>query len=137
VGVVDLGQAWAKDKPRFTILSKDTDWVLDSTTALQWQLTPGSSMVWSDAVTYCTNQGGGARLPEVKQLISLVDYSVASPGPVLPPGHPFTNVESVLAGYWSATTVAGNPSAAWLVGFDFGFVTLNGKTFPNHAWCVR
>ena len=120
-------------KPRFSVLSKDPAWVLDHTTSVQWQKAPGSTMAWSDAVTYCTGLGDGARLPEVKELISLVDYSVASPGPVLPPGHPFTNVQS--AGHWSASTSAGNPSFAWVVNFGGGDVYLNDKTNGNIAWC--
>jgi hypothetical protein len=135
VGVVDLGQAWAKDKPRFTILSKDPDWVLDRTTALQWQKAPGSEpMVWSIASTYCTDLGGGSRLPEIKELISLVDYSKLNPA--LPEGHPFQGVQSAI--YWSATPLqGGDPSFAWVVNFNVGLVGFDPKVLPNHAWCVR
>ncbi len=50
---------------------------------------------------------------------------MASPGPTLPPGHPFTNVQP--AGYWSASTHGVTPTTAW-VGF-FGQV-VGG---PPHA----
>jgi len=138
VGLVGLAQAEKPIKPRFSILSKDTEWVLDSTTALQWQKAPAGSelMVWSTAFTHCADLGGGSRLPEVKELISLVDYSVASPGPVLPAGHPFVDVQS--AGYWSATARAGNPTFVWYVLFDSGFVAGDAlKSNAARAWCVR
>ena len=132
VGVVDFGQA---GKPRFTSSSKDPDWVLDSTTSLQWQRTPGGFVLWDAARTYCTNLGGGARLPEIKELISLVDYSVAYPGPALPTGHPFLSVQSAI--YWSATTAAGFPSDAWYVDFSRGDNSRFAKTSSGNAWCVR
>ena len=126
-----LAQAEKPIKPRFVVLS--TDWVLDRTTALQWQKTPGSAMAWSDAVTYCTNQGGGARLPEIKELISLVDYSKFNLA--LPEGHPFQLVPSFV--YWSATTFADGPTDAWIVFLSSGDVNLSGKAAGILAWCVR
>jgi hypothetical protein len=46
----------------------------------------------------------------------LIDPSVAPPGPTLPLGHPFQNVQS--ASYWSATTIAETPTNAWNVFFN-------------------
>lgn len=134
VGLVGLAQA-KPNKPRFSILPSDNAWVLDSTTALQWQKTPGTAMPWSTASTYCTDLGSGSRLPEIKELISLVDYSVAYPGPALPAGHPFVDVQ--WAGYWSATAGASAPSDAWVVGFDDIGVYRNGKAASVRVWCVR
>ena len=74
-----LAQAGKKITPRFTVLSKDPAWVLDTTTALQWQKTPNSEpMPKTNADAYCSSLGDGSRLPEVKELISLVDYSQGS-----------------------------------------------------------
>jgi hypothetical protein len=74
------------------------------------------------------------RLAEVKELISLVDYSVEPPGPVLPPGNPFNSVQPDL--YWSTTGLAGTPAFAWLVNFIDGNVTFLFKVSLIHAWCV-
>ena len=73
---------------------------------------------------HCTARttGGrkGWRLPSIPELASLIDPSVAPPGPTLPPGHPFLTVQSAF--YWSASTVAVNPASAWVVHFLNGNV---------------
>ena len=131
VSAGDFGQA-----ARFKILSKDPDWVLDSTTALQWQRMPGGgSMTYDIAFAYCANLGGGARLPEIKELYSLVDYSVAYPGPFLPAGNPFLNVQSAF--YWSATPTAGYPGQEWYVDFSNGWLYGTLTSSSGYAWCVR
>jgi hypothetical protein len=67
-----------------------------------------------------------------------INKDVASPGPTLPAGHPFTNIQSSSAkGYWSATTMAANSALAWHVFFDNGLVTGNGKLVSDFVWCVR
>jgi hypothetical protein len=81
-----------------------------------------------------TSNGGDWRLPNVRELHSLIDYSRSS-SPVLPSGHPFTNVQSNY--YWSSTTIASNPSDAWVVSLNFGGVYAYGKTFNFFVWPVR
>jgi len=138
-----LSRSWDKKIPntsRFTVL---TDFggaaVRDNETGLVWEQSPETKTVnWSGARFQCTSRkiGGrmGWRLPSVHELASLVDPSV-SPGPTLPAGHPFTNVQA--AHYWSATSLAGKPSRAWNVGFIMGMVH-DIKTTDNHnVWCVR
>ena len=92
---------WDKKLPntsRFTVL---TDFggaaVRDNETGLVWEQSPEAKTEnWSGARFHCTRltTGGrkGWRLPSVHELASLVDPSVA-PGPTLPAGHPFTNVQ--------------------------------------------
>ena len=85
------------------------------------------------------NVGGqkGWRLPAIAELASLIDPSVPSPGPTLPPGHPFLNVQTS-AHYWSASTVAENPTGAWGVRFSNGEVEPLSKSSPAFfVWCVR
>jgi hypothetical protein len=77
----------------------------------------------------------GWRLPAIAELMNLIDPSVLFPSLSLPPGHPFLNVQS--ASYWSATTVADNPSSVWAVSVSGGFVVTSGKELSNHVWCVR
>ena len=67
------------------------------------------------------------------ELASLVDPNQSNPA--LPPGHPFTNVQS--SGYWSATTSADGPTIAWGVVFGDGGVSTFGKIAPFFVWCVR
>jgi hypothetical protein len=65
-----------------------------------------------------------------------VDPNNPGGNPYLPPGHPFSNVQSSF--YWSATTAAGNTSFAWLVDFLNGGVSQGFKSnFIHFVWCVR
>ena len=114
--------------------------VLDKNTGLVWEQAPAATIAtWATATNTCINKnvGGqkGWRLPSIPELASLIDPTVTAPGPTLPAGHPFTNVQS--AGYWSAATGAGLPSVAWLVDFGHGLVIFDGKTNSIYAWCVR
>jgi uncharacterized protein DUF1566 len=108
-----LAQNWYKVLPtaeRFVILTGFTsDAVLDKSTGLVWEMSPQMATAkWSVARFTCINKtvGGqkGWRLPSIPELTTLIDPSVAGPGPTLPSGHPFQNVQS--ANYWSATTIA-------------------------------
>jgi hypothetical protein len=113
--------------------------VLDKETGLVWEKSPSTtSMPWEDATDACRNksvgQRKGWRVPTVEQLASLVDPLVASPGPTLPIGHPFTSVQS--AHYWSATTYEWNIASAWFVSFVNGSVNYNYNP-AYYVWCVR
>ena len=138
-----LSQSWDKKLPgtsRFTVL---TDFggaaVRDNETGLVWEQSPETKTVnWTGARFQCTSRkiGGrmGWRLPSVHELASLVDPSV-SPGPTLPAGHPFANVQA--AHYWSATSFAGKSTHAWNVGFVMGMVHDIKITDSHNVWCVR
>ena len=57
---------------------------LDSATGLVWQQGVGPQLVdWSDAVSTCTGLAGNFRLPSIKEMQTIIDYSVVSPGPTL------------------------------------------------------
>ena len=114
--------------------------VFDSETGLVWEQAPIiSELSWNDAQNHCNtlSKGGrqGWRLPTIQELASLVDPNNPSGNPALPPGHPFSNVQSSL--YWSATTLAANTNAAWTVLFSNGIVTLGLKTGIFFVWCAR
>ena len=137
-------RAWNRKLPAATRFLVQTDWaseaVLDKETSLLWERSPQLATAnWTNARFTCTSKttGGrkGWRLPSVHELASLVDPFV-TPGPTLPPGHPFTNVPS--ANYWSAaTTNAEGPTFAWIVNFANGVVSFADKPFANQVWCVR
>jgi len=146
-GVIDLSGArpnWDKALPsaqRFVLLAAfNNDAVRDNNTGLVWEKSPQTAAVtWNGARFACINKnvGGqkGWRLPSIPDLASLIDPSVAHPGPTISPGHPFHNIQS--AGYWSATTNAEDASDAWFVYFGLGFVDHDSKAHTGHAWCVR
>ena len=127
---------------RFIILPAfNSEAVLDKETGLVWERSPQTTSArWSVAHHTCIekNVGGqkGWRLPSLQELTSLVDPSIAPPGPTLPPGHPFLTVQPTV--YWSATRVDEDARGSWAVHFGLG----GGATFINwahsvQAWCVR
>jgi hypothetical protein len=138
-----LSQSWDKKlsgASRFTVLSDfGGAAVRDNETGLVWEQSPETKTVnWVSARFQCTSRkiGGrmGWRLPSVHELASLVDPSV-SPGPTLPAGHPFANVQA--DHYWAATSFAGKPTHAWNVGFVMGMVHDIKVTDSHNVWCVR
>jgi hypothetical protein len=134
LGIMELGQAKPPSEERFSVLSKDPTWVLDRTTGLQWQKSPGTGLInWQAASEYCISLGNESRLPEIKELISLVDYSQWDPP--LPQGHPFQGVQS--AEYFSATAQAGLSIQGWVVQFFGGAVFYVNRANVYRAWCVR
>jgi hypothetical protein len=154
VGPYYAPPSWNRTLPsaaRFMVLTNFASAaVLDRETGLVWEKTPTIiSTTWSGARGTCANLvvvGGrkGWRLPSLPELASLVDPNV-TPGPTLPPGHPFTTgptgVQS--ANYWSATTLALDPpaivapTAAWIVNFGTGNVFAGIKSGGVLVWCVR
>lgn len=133
---------WDKNYPsdsRFEVLAAFSNQaVLDKNTGLVWEQAPDTTTrSWASATVNCVNKtdGGtrGWRLPSVAELASLIDPSLAAP---FVPASVFTGVQS--AGYWSASTNAVDPTAAWHVDFGNGIVSLVFKTgFVRYAWCVR
>ena len=104
-------------------------WIHDNKTKLEWGPSSTERMAWAEAKIWCKQQGG--RLPEIQELVTLVDYSRHNPAidPI------FGNTQSSY--YWSSTTFAYNPSYAWDVGFSGGFVYYVGKTSSSYVRPVR
>ena len=141
-GVIQNSDKVLSAAQRFVILPAfNSDAVLDKETGLVWEKSPQTTTArWSAARRACIEKsvGGqkGWRLPSLPELRSLVDPSVAPPGPTLLPGHPFLAVQSAV--YWSETRVGEDPTGAWAVHFGLG----GGAVFINwahavQAWCVH
>ena len=114
--------------------------VTDTQTSLQWQDdyidNDGSikNANWTTAIEYCEALSLGGtewRLPNKKELLSIVDYSTSdfSISPV------FVNTASSY--YWSSTSFAGGASRAWLVSFGNGQMDYYLKTDTYFVRCVR
>jgi hypothetical protein len=122
---------------------------LDRETGLVWERAPGTQFFltrpWFDAHLQCNQKTWGNRkgwrLPTIQELASLVDVTVPPPGPVLPAGHPFINVQTSEA-YWAATTFAepNVPPEAYEA-YALNFATGNMGSGPKDRfifyWCVR
>jgi hypothetical protein len=100
---------------------------------------------WNEALTFCNNLAIGScglndgsaagdwRLPNRKELFSLLDYSQYYPA--LPQGHLFDNVQ--LVGYSSASTRANNTSYAWVQALFIGHQYWSRKNTSGPVWPVR
>lgn len=115
----------------------------DQETGLVWENFPSAGFFnWTAAINHCATRQVGNRkgwsLPSRKQLASLMDTNsilCLGGGLCLPDGHPFQNVES--ANYWSASTISGSPTFAWLVNFFLGGELIKSLDGKGLAWCVR
>jgi hypothetical protein len=125
--------------------------VHDNFTGLTWQesvpTTGGDdgfgNYSWSDAKSHCAElalDGGGWRLPKVKELATLVDDATENPAidssvfPGLP--KPYTTGNS--GSFWSSTVVASYPATAGLlVDFEGGPIYEDGVQYPYQVRCVR
>jgi hypothetical protein len=91
---------------------------------------------WQNALKYCSglvlDGHDDWRLANVKELQSIIKYSTFSPAIDTTK---FSSTKSDY--YWSSTTVAGNASDAWGVGFGSGGVGNHDKTISYYVRCVR
>ena len=110
--------------------------VTDTKTRLVWQKTHGSQRNQTASLTYCENLTLGSlsdwRLPNIKELGSIVDLSVRLPSI---DGTAFPNTSA--GGYWSSTTRTDEGSYASFVDFSNGGQDTEGKTRSNSVRCVR
>jgi hypothetical protein len=141
MGIIqDLDETIAPEK-QFTDHGDGT--VTDNFTGLMWTKDANLAGIktWQEALDYVANMNTGSgtyghtdwRLPNVKELASLVDY--AEYHVALPTDHPYTDVQSVF--YWSSSTDAYNPSAAWVVGMYGGSTYEYDKDYCYCVWPVR
>jgi formylglycine-generating enzyme required for sulfatase activity len=113
--------------------------VYDTKTKLTWQqAAPATTYAWADAKTYCASAtvssalgGSGWRLPTVKELQTLVDYTTTS-APVIDP-----TFQGPAAYFRSSSPVAGSPANAWGIDFTAGYIALAGVTDMAYVRCVR
>jgi hypothetical protein len=155
-GELETGVDWPE--PRFTIHDMGTpqvadDTVTDNLTGLMWTRNADhGSMRWKDgsdypALEYCNSLEVGVygdwRLPNIRELHSLIHYGVC--GPAVPntagtakwsEGHPFTGLDPAPY-YWSSTTDENDPEEAWQVNMFNGEVYDEKKDTDHYVWPVR
>jgi len=137
-GALQKGVAWPA--PRF-VVQPGSNTVLDNLTGLMWTLNANiisGQTNWDGAVDFCRtlNYAGYSdwRLPNRREMLSLIDDGQTN-SPVLPAGHPFTNVQS--ATYWTSTTYGLGTSRAWGVSVLNGYSDFFQKTSFYYVWPVR
>lgn len=117
----------------------DSETVVDCITGLEWQRTvDAASYTQPDAVAYCGGLALGGytdwRLPSRIELMTLVDYSIAEPGPMIDAAA-FPSTPS--AAFWTSSAFAGFPPNPWFILFDTGESLYNDITPAIRARCVR
>lgn len=119
---------------------------VDNRTGLMWLTDPRTDagfkgpQTWESALTSCTVTLNGMayagytdwRLPNVRELMSIVDYSKS-----LPRINTTAFPNTVSGIYWTSTTYVPGPASAWYGGFSSGSVNITSKTGNNYVRCVR
>jgi hypothetical protein len=120
---------------------------VDNRTGLMWVTNPSTdagfkgTQTWESALTSCTVTLNGMayagytdwRLPNVRELMSIVDYGRAASPYINTTAFPGT----ISSYYWSSTTYIGGPGNAQGVYFDTGGVNIKTKTNNYYVRCVR
>lgn len=122
--------------------------VVDTVTGLVWQgcvagrhgrnCGDGAAAMgtWDRAASECAALAWGGfddwRLPDVRELASLLDTRVRSPA-IDPAAFP----ETAVGWYWSSTPWVFDPPSVWQVNFSSGHVGTADKPFPANWRCVR
>jgi len=149
-GELQAGVPWPV--PRFIDHGDGT--ITDSLTGLMWlkdatclgiNIWRNTALYITDFNTYPENYSSRCydytasyddwRLPNLKELQSLIDYSQYEPP--LPSGHPFKNVQSSYFYYWTSSTYSNDPKGAWSVDIWYGIVYPFIKELQFFIWPVR
>lgn len=121
--------------------------VTDTVTDLVWLKNgdPFGLRTWDQSLALCNSLAAGAaglsdgslagewRLPNVREMESLIDYN--NVGPCLPAGNPFTNVRP--SSYWTSTSVSSAPTEAMFVILGVGPSIFENKEHTFFLWPVR
>lgn len=147
-GDLMMGVAWPD--PRFTDNNDGT--VTDNLTGLIWLKranyinTNGGTGddTWGIALSFANGLSDGEcnlsdgsvdgdwRLPNIKELCSLIDFGSTT---LLPSGHPFLGADYGV--FWSSTTSVFNTNAAWFLGIADCVLFYYSKSYTAYAWPVR
>lgn len=124
--------------------SSDGSEVTDSATGLIWKRC-AEGMTWSSGT--CTGPAtkythkaalqlrlNGWRLPNIKELASIVDHSKSNPAITDPSSFPNTPFDTY---FWSSSPYLGNSNYAWSVNFDAGYVNGYNRTNDVYVRLVR
>jgi len=119
------------------------DIILDRATGLMWAddgnaagCNNGATINWTNGIAYANGLMFAGfsdwRMPNIKELVSIVNYGRGDPAIYIPP---FSN--TALWYYWSSTTAALGIVLAASVDFRGGAFTGQLKTELNYLRCVR
>jgi hypothetical protein len=139
----DYEKGVTSPNPRFTNHFDGT--VTDNLTGLMWAQNANlvGELIWYHAILNVNDLSLGSngcgtsytdwRLPNVRELQSLIDFGIHNPA--LPSGHPFLNVQSDY--YWTSTTSDIDGLKAWYVNMGNGNTYYVPKDDGFYVWPVR
>ena len=113
---------------------KSTKTWVDPRTGLEWEAEQNPSpMTWEEAMAYaseCRTEGHADwRLPTIKELTGVIDYSRS---------HPATALPNMGGWFWSSSSYAGVTTQVWCVDSCSGSESPGGKTVSNvYVRCAR
>jgi hypothetical protein len=117
------------------VLSEDGQSVCDKTTGHHWEQSPSTlTFNQENARAHCAGLEGGYRLPGIKELATVIDYSVEDQAALLNAG-PFSGL--FYDDYWTATPYAKIPTSNWAINFRNGDFKIAHNSSSFRAWCVR
>lgn len=97
----------------------------------------GQTGTWYEAIAYCDNLDFAGhfdwRLPNLRELQSIIDYGMASSPKV---DHAYFPNSHATA-HWSSTSYELDPGRAWCVYFSGGDVYTHQKTIKNYVRAIR
>lgn len=120
--------------------------VTDNLTDLVWLQNANcfDTVAWIDAINEVNSMAGDGssicgltdnshigdwRVPNIKEILSLMDYSQSFPDALLPTGHPFTDVQiggvnALPSSYWTSTSTStgAGSDAVYSVSLSVGWV---------------
>ncbi|MEW6077797.1 MAG: DUF1566 domain-containing protein [Thermodesulfobacteriota bacterium] len=122
------------DAPSFRDNGNNT--VTDNVTGLMWTKFPTDTMSWQEGLAYCENLTLAGysdwRLPNIKELRSIVDYTVELPSIDLD-----FFPETIGSAYWSSTTYHVERTRVWVIGFYSGVGGGTPKGMGSNVRAVR
>lgn len=90
------------------------------------------------------SQVGDWRVPNTNELFSLMDFAPAFPNALLPPNHPFTDVQiggigALPSMYWTSTTTVGSSfQGAYVISISVGWLDKDRTVADDYfVWYVR
>ena len=107
-----------------TVIDEDLDGVADPDIAVLYS--------WDEALAFAESLGGGWRVPNIKELASLVEYACILPSIN---GNVFPNAGQI--DHWSSTPDTFDDSSVWVISFGSGDDGTNPKNQDSPVYLVR
>ncbi|MFP4477731.1 MAG: DUF1566 domain-containing protein [Desulfatibacillaceae bacterium] len=124
------------ERVRGRFVDNGDDTVTDTMAGLMWGPTSDTQKTWEHALSHCETLAhagyGDWRLPNIKELVMLADFSRTSPG-----ADPAWFPDTETAIYWSSTTNHRFFTEAWRVDFGDGNTGGLAKTYARWVRPVR